>query len=332
MAVETQKREAALVLGARFGTFTVTDVLSKSMAIVQCSCGKKRRLGLNALRRDPWRGCSLDCPQRDTWKAERALEAGFRPGMRFGSLTVTTAFELSRIELRCDCGKVVVRRAHNLSRTARCSSACPTKEPPPYKKDFPPGTQIGPLMITEIHNTHSIKLRCACGREITRSAKDLRKMAKRPLIGCSRECAARKAEHARREGFIPGTQFGVYTVIAAPSVQVIRVRCACGREGVRTGQMLRKRPGKCSTKCAFHKITWKTWVGRRFGRLTALEYVGGRKWLCWCSCGNPHTADQSNLRSGRVRSCGCLVQEFNKRRTPASSDNRLRVQHAGSPA
>lgn len=52
-------------------------------------------------------------------------------------------------------------------------------------------------------------------------------------------------------------------------------------------------------------------IGRRFDRLTVVEFVGrdlgGRsRWRCRCDCGGESIADGYNLKSGQVRSCGCL--------------------------
>lgn len=56
----------------------------------------------------------------------------------------------------------------------------------------------------------------------------------------------------------------------------------------------------------------KNYSGHRFGRLTALERIGRQPngvavWRCKCECGAQKEVTQSNLVSGNVRSCGCLV-------------------------
>lgn len=55
--------------------------------------------------------------------------------------------------------------------------------------------------------------------------------------------------------------------------------------------------------------------GQRFGRLTVLNVLEERagahiQWLCKCDCGNEFKAKAGNLRSGDVRSCGCLAREW----------------------
>jgi hypothetical protein len=51
-------------------------------------------------------------------------------------------------------------------------------------------------------------------------------------------------------------------------------------------------------------------MGQRFGKLTVTEKLGlnahrGMMWLCVCDCGGYTKAQTSDLRKGKVRSCGC---------------------------
>lgn len=55
-------------------------------------------------------------------------------------------------------------------------------------------------------------------------------------------------------------------------------------------------------------------TGQHFGRLTALEIVGraknrGCQWLCECTCGDHTIVSISSLRSGKTKSCGCLLRD-----------------------
>lgn len=52
--------------------------------------------------------------------------------------------------------------------------------------------------------------------------------------------------------------------------------------------------------------------GRQFGQLTVLSgattnHEGRAMWLCLCTCGVRKNITGKNLRSGRTKSCGCLV-------------------------
>lgn len=55
--------------------------------------------------------------------------------------------------------------------------------------------------------------------------------------------------------------------------------------------------------------------GQRFGRLLVLgrsdrKSNGGSMWLCRCDCGTEKAVNSSNLRPGRIVSCGCAAHEW----------------------
>lgn len=59
-------------------------------------------------------------------------------------------------------------------------------------------------------------------------------------------------------------------------------------------------------------------VGQKFGRLTVVKRsskVGENsvKWLCRCECGKEKITTRSHLKSGTVKSCGCLLIDTNKK-------------------
>ena len=72
---------------------------------------------------------------------------------------------------------------------------------------------------------------------------------------------------------------------------------------------------------AFTKAGLKRWsspshniIGQTFNRLTVQSeagrnYRGLRQWNCLCECGGHKVATTTCLRSGNVRSCGCLARE-----------------------
>lgn len=71
-------------------------------------------------------------------------------------------------------------------------------------------------------------------------------------------------------------------------------------------------------------------VGKRFGRLVVVEYLGSvrtgpksyrKNFKCACDCGNIVTVSKSHLTSGHTKSCGCLRAEM--RVTHGQSDSHL---------
>lgn len=60
-------------------------------------------------------------------------------------------------------------------------------------------------------------------------------------------------------------------------------------------------------------------TNQRFGRLVTIKRVipegeTKNKWLCKCDCGNQCLVETSELRNGRVKSCGCLKKELDSHR------------------
>lgn len=66
-------------------------------------------------------------------------------------------------------------------------------------------------------------------------------------------------------------------------------------------------------------------VGVRFGRLVVLERAANDRiypvWVCKCDCGSVKEVRSIYLRSGGVKSCGCLHRDF--RRTHGASETGL---------
>lgn len=61
-------------------------------------------------------------------------------------------------------------------------------------------------------------------------------------------------------------------------------------------------------------MNYSHFFGLSFGELTVKEQTGeGDKLLCTCSCGNEKVARLSHLRSGSVKSCGCLLKTVPKK-------------------
>lgn len=73
-------------------------------------------------------------------------------------------------------------------------------------------------------------------------------------------------------------------------------------------------------------------AGMRFGRLIVIgrdeDYISPKgyhstQWLCKCDCGNTATVRALYLKSGAIRSCGCLREEHPNHTTHGGSKTRL---------
>lgn len=64
---------------------------------------------------------------------------------------------------------------------------------------------------------------------------------------------------------------------------------------------------------------------QRFGRLTAIKPTGEKRWRsslweCLCECGNTHIVATNTLKSGLVRSCGCLLKDTARKTSTRHGD------------
>lgn len=55
-------------------------------------------------------------------------------------------------------------------------------------------------------------------------------------------------------------------------------------------------------------------IGKKFNKLTIIKYMGkdkwGHRWLCLCECGNQKEISENNIKTGQVKSCGCLKNKI----------------------
>lgn len=69
-------------------------------------------------------------------------------------------------------------------------------------------------------------------------------------------------------------------------------------------------------------------TGYRFGRLAVVSRIDrigyAVIWLCRCDCGNDKRVRGNDLRSGKIRSCGCLLSEVSKSRATRHSMSESR--------
>jgi hypothetical protein len=115
---------------------------------------------------------------------------------------------------------------------------------------------------------------------------------------------------------LAGERFGLLRVLERAGSDrhggaLWRCACDCGREVSARGTELRR--GSYGS-CGCRQSGAADLAGRRFGRLVVgardgNDRHGNMHWRCACDCGAATVVGASNLRSGAVRSCGCLARE-----------------------
>lgn len=107
-------------------------------------------------------------------------------------------------------------------------------------------------------------------------------------------------------------------------------KCSCGRVIEVRSDCLRKRGQK---SCGCDKLNFK--IGDKIGLLTVLEASENTKshptqnrerrmWKCQCECGNVCDVTTDSLTSRSIKSCGCLIHSFDRKKN--QFDNHL-IKH-----
>lgn len=182
------------------------------------------------------------------------------------------------------------------------------------EKKITPGYRFGKLTVTsdtgKRKNGYIIwNCACDCGGSIEL---DVRTIQRRTVLDCGCETNVKPGQKD-----ITGQRFGKLAALYPTGERgrdgdlIWHCKCDCGGEIDAPLHQLRSGYRK-SCGCLSHPPL-KKYIGRRFGHLTVLEYAGKRsglhQWRCLCDCGNETVVGQTNLQSGKTKSCGCLQAE-----------------------
>ena len=105
-------------------------------------------------------------------------------------------------------------------------------------------------------------------------------------------------------------------------------KCDCGNVVTVKTEYLKGKVKLKSCGCIYGE---KDLSGMRFGRLTVIgEHCiknNRRFWACKCDCGNTNVVCTNNLKSGRIKSCGCLRDDKLISRNTKHGLSKSRVYH-----
>lgn len=174
------------------------------------------------------------------------------------------------------------------------------------------GFRVGKLTVTaptsQRKNGYTIwTCACDCGGSIQLDTRTLQR-------GTVRDCGCEtKVTPGQKD--LTGQRYGCLVCLEPTQGRseydgtvVWRCKCDCGNTCLAScGQLMRGYKKSCG--CLGHPSR-KDYVGKRFGRLTVLEYAGKHdgmhRWKCRCDCGNETIVGQTLLQNGKTKSCGCL--------------------------
>ena len=161
--------------------------------------------------------------------------------------------------------------------------------------------------------------KCDCGNEVVVTGKNLLS-GNTSSCGCLRKEALKTTNHYSD---LTGCKFGMlmvlYQIQSGDQGARWHCRCGCGNEIDVYGKQLRSGQRK---HCGIHKyeklseLYRENIAGQRFGHVVAIDPAqkgNGKKtqWIYKCDCGRFGKASTTNLKSGKVRSCGkCTLHSY----------------------
>ncbi len=172
------------------------------------------------------------------------------------------------------------------------------------------GCRVGMLQVTEPtdrrKNGYIIwRCRCDCGGERLLDTRALQR-------GTIRDCGCQtKAPPGAAD--LTGQRFG-RLVIIGPTARRERGcvvwRCLCDCDNVTYAAARQLTGGSIKSCGCLRHPPLKDLMGKRFGKLTVIGYeekqAGMHRWRCVCDCGKETVVGQTQLQSGKTKSCGCL--------------------------
>lgn len=247
-------------------------------------------------------------------------------GQRFGKLVVIKRAENNKSGAamwlcQCDCGNEKIVSGGSLRSGGTKSCGC-------IQAIDLIGQRFGQLTVLEREeNTPGNTIwrcRCDCGNETIVSGSNLQS-GHIQTCGCSK-----KLED------LTGERFGNLIIVKRVENNKhgkprFLCKCDCGNEAIVSREYLLKSPIKSCGCTRFGDLN-----GQKFGKLTVLKRDDNGKpdsaqWICRCECGNETVVYAHALRSGHVRSCGCLQKGEDARTSKESKKeatfNRILAQY-----
>ncbi len=165
------------------------------------------------------------------------------------------------------------------------------------------------------------KCQCDCGNIVDVVSRSLR-------YGKTKSCGCLQKEITSSKCLdnLIGRTYGKLTVISRDENKhgktYWKCKCECGNIVTVNSYCLKSGQTKscgCINKELMSKKFLKNLIGQRFGRLVVIERADDyiipsnkkhtTRWLCQCDCGNTTYVTGSNLKNGKIISCGCYKKE-----------------------
>lgn len=311
--------------GKTFGDLKVLSLVGKTddnkryIYKCECKCGKIINVRGDYLSSGKKKNCGCN--------NTRVVD---KTGRRYGRLLVKKKLDTYKnghpyFECLCDCGnKIIVNsdclRKKGGTKSCGCLNIENIKKLGVSRFQDLTGQKFGRLYVESIHS-HPDKgiylwnCKCDCGNNTIVPSNSLKN-------GNTKSCGCLKSE-LLSENFgydLTNQRFGRVTVLyrnnenTSYNVRSWHCICDCGKEfDSPSSSLLNGHTKSCG--CLNKELTSlrsvKDMTGQRFGKLTVIrryeENTSDRKarWVCKCDCGNESIHIGKDLRSNKVKSCGC---------------------------
>lgn len=201
-------------------------------------------------------------------------------------------------ECQCKCGNI--KAVQNYSLTSGKSKSCGKCDQGKLPKM---GDKFGDWeVIGEIDkSTYKVMCRCSCGVE---RAVNIYTLINKTSTNCGH------LKNLDRVIDLKGRHFGKLEVIKYLGDQRWECKCSCGNTCIKhRNNLLDGRATQCPICSGKTPVNL---LGLEFGKLKPVEYLGDKKWLCLCACGNSKVIRSCNLTNHSTISCGCIQYKSDK--------------------
>lgn len=254
-------------------------------------------------------------------------------GKTFNKLTAVRLIGIRKKQTiwlyKCECGEYVISPYAAVVSGHVSSCGCSLKEVLSAKREKNAedsiGTQYGELTIIgpapSLDGRAYVHARCSCGNENDYRLKDL-KTGNTKSCGCLKR-NSNLLRHRKEAETNVGKIFGKLKVLSVVETTngpaKVLCRCECGNEGIYRINALKAnnvRSCGCLKKEKNRErglLNVEQSIGEVFGNLTVLsfsEFNNVSRVNCQCSCGNIKEVRLSDLRQGKIQSCGCIKPKY----------------------
>ena len=231
---------------------------------------------------------------------------------------------------QCSCGNLIITEGSYLKNKRVRSCGCLHAELSAHmndkKREKMIGERFGKLEVLSfegVRNEKAIfKCRCDCGKEIVVRGNDLKSGG---TTSCG--CAKKEAIHKRYEktwNLFIGTKINLLTATKFIGTEngnaLFEFECECGNKTILPAYIVKSGGIKscgCLAKETMHRKyrdIWSSFIGTKINFLTATKFIGTKNKKAMfefeCDCGNKTILPACDVKSGHIKSCGCIGSSY----------------------